>query len=89
MLHRNPLVHNYIVNLADGALFGIGIGFASWGTIFPLFISKFTDAQTLIGLIPAIHELLRAKAPWKAGYEKVLMFLSCRLILWRRKFPHH
>jgi len=55
MLHRNPLVHNYIVNLADGAFFGIGIGFSSWGTIFPLFISHFTDAQTLIGLIPAIH----------------------------------
>jgi MFS family permease len=55
MLHRNPLVHNYIVNLLDAAFFGIGIGFASWGTIFPLFISKFTNAQILIGLIPAIH----------------------------------
>lgn len=55
MRQRNPLLFNYIVNLVDAAFFGIGIGFASWGTIFPLFISKFTDAQTLIGLIPAIH----------------------------------
>ena len=52
---NKDLRHNYIVNLLDGAFFGFGIGFASYSTILPLFISTLTGSALLIGLIPAIH----------------------------------
>jgi MFS family permease len=52
---QKNLKFNYIVNLLDGAFFGFGIGFASFSTILPLFISSLTDSAFLIGLIPAIH----------------------------------
>jgi len=46
---------NFTVNTLDGAFFGLGIGFASFGTILPLFVNQFTESAILIGLIPAIH----------------------------------
>lgn len=49
------LRHNFIVNLLDGGFFGFAMGFASFITIIPLFVSTFTDSAILIGLIPAIH----------------------------------
>jgi MFS family permease len=47
--------HNLTVNLMDGAFFGFGIGFASFVTVIPLFVSTMTGSALLIGLIPAIH----------------------------------
>src|SRR5574339_423277 len=52
---RKHLRHNVIVNLLDGGFFGLAIGFASFGTILPLFVASMTDSATLIGLVPAIH----------------------------------
>ncbi|MEP0806622.1 MAG: MFS transporter [Chloroflexota bacterium] len=52
---RKHLRHNVIVNLTDGGFFGIALGFASFGTILPLFVDTMTDSATLIGLVPAIH----------------------------------
>jgi len=52
---RNNLKHNLTVNLWDGSLFGAALGFASFGTILPLFVSSMTNSATLIGLVPAIH----------------------------------
>lgn len=52
---RTHLRYNVIVNLADGGFFGLAIGFASFGTILPLFVASMTDSATLIGLVPAIH----------------------------------
>jgi MFS family permease len=49
------LVYNYVVNVLDGAFFGFALGFASFTTIIPLFISTLTDSAILIGLIPAFH----------------------------------
>lgn len=49
------LKHNILVNLLDGAFFGLGMGFASYSTILPLFVRNMTDSAMLIGLIPAIH----------------------------------
>jgi MFS family permease len=49
--------HNFIVNIIDGSLFGFGIGFSSFTTILPLFVSSMTDSAVLIGLIPAIHNV--------------------------------
>ncbi|MCL4393980.1 MAG: MFS transporter [Chloroflexi bacterium] len=51
------LKHNFIANLLDGSFFGLGIGFASFITVIPLFVSQLTDSAVLIGLIPAIHTM--------------------------------
>jgi len=53
--HRRHLHHNITVNVLDGSFFGFAMGFASFVTIIPLFISQLTDSAILIGLIPAIH----------------------------------
>jgi MFS family permease len=52
---RQYLRYNIKVGLADGGFFGIALGFASFGTILPLFVASMTDSATLIGLVPAIH----------------------------------
>ena len=54
---RIHLRHNIIFNLLDGGFFGFGLGFASFITIIPLFVSQMTDSAILIGLIPAIHSV--------------------------------
>ena len=51
------LKHNFIVNVLDGTFFGFGLGFASFATVIPLFVSNLTDSATLIGLIPAVHNV--------------------------------
>jgi MFS family permease len=48
---------NFVVNILDGGFFGFGMGFASFVTVLPLFVSTMTDSAILIGLIPAIHVL--------------------------------
>src|SRR5690242_6615210 len=52
---RRHLRYNIVVNLLDDGFFGVAIGFASFGTILPLFVASMTDSATLIGLVPAIH----------------------------------
>jgi len=51
------LNHNFLVNIIDGAFFGWGVGFTSYTTIIPLFVSTLTSSAMLIGLIPAIHNM--------------------------------
>lgn len=51
----STLRHNFLVNIVDGGFFGLAMGFASFTTILPLFVSKMTSSALLIGLIPAIH----------------------------------
>lgn len=54
----NPTTrHNFIVNILDGSFFGFALGFGSFVTVIPLFVSKLTDSAILIGLIPAIHSV--------------------------------
>ncbi len=48
---------NATVNILDGAFFGAGLGFASFTTVIPLFVSLLTNSPILIGLAPAIHSL--------------------------------
>lgn len=52
---RKHLKFNIAVSMADAALFGIGWGFGSFGTVIPLFFAQMTNSAILIGLIPAIH----------------------------------
>ncbi len=61
------LRHNLVYNIADGAFFGLAIGFASFVTVIPLFVSTMTDSAMLIGLIPAIHN---------AGWQFPQLFTS-------------
>jgi len=54
---QQNLKFNMIVNILDGAFFGLAIGFASFVTIIPLFVSTMTGSAIVIGLIPAIHSV--------------------------------
>lgn len=51
------LKHNFTVNILDGTFFGLGIGFASFATVIPLFVSNLTESALLIGLVPAVHNV--------------------------------
>jgi len=73
------LRYNTLVNLLDGAFFGFGMGFASFVTVLPLFVSTMTDSPLLIGLIPAIHA---------AGWQLPQLFLAGWVSLQRRFKPH-
>jgi len=75
---------NYIANVLDGGYFGFALGFASFTTVIPLFVSTMTSSAILIGLIPAIHsvgwqlpQLLTAKRVAKLDHIKpMVMFLT-------------
>ena len=54
---QKHLRFNFIVNMFDGGFFGLGIGFASFAAIIPLFVSHLTNSALLIGLVPAIHNV--------------------------------
>jgi MFS family permease len=53
-IHRN-MRHNMIVNITDGGWYGFGLGFASFVTVIPLFVSTLTDSTVIIGLIASVH----------------------------------
>ena len=72
------LRYNFIVNLCDGGFWGFGIGFASFVTVIPLFVSHFTDSAILIGLIPAIHA---------AGWQLPQLLLADRVARAERYKP--
>ena len=75
---RNHLRFNLGANLADGALFGLGWGFGSIGTIIPLFVSRMTTSALLIGLIPAIHAV---------GWQLPQLFMANSVSRLRRYKP--
>lgn len=52
---RKNLQFNIFVSFIDAGFFGLALGFGSFSTIIPLFVSHLTDAAMLIGLAPAIH----------------------------------
>ena len=78
LIDRNILKHNLVFNLMDGAFFGFGIGFASFTTILPLFVSTMTNSALLIGLIPAIHNV---------GWQFPQLFTAGRLSRMERYKP--
>jgi MFS family permease len=69
---------NASVNLLDGAFFGLALGFSSFITIIPLFVSQLTDSAILIGLIPAIHAV---------GWQLPQIFTAGRVRRLRRFKP--
>lgn len=69
------LKFNLVVNILDGCFFGLALGFASWVTVIPLFVSAMTSSAILIGLIPAIHSI---------GWQLPQLFTSKRVSMQRR-----
>lgn len=69
---------NFTVNVLDGAFFGAALGFASFITVVPLFVSSMTDSAILIGLIPAIHSM---------GWQLPQLFTANRVARLRRYKP--
>ncbi len=73
--HARNLRFNFTVNVLDGGFFGAALGFASFITIIPLFVSNLTDSAVLIGLIPAIHAV---------GWQLPQLFTAPRVSRLRR-----
>jgi MFS family permease len=81
---RKNLRWNYIANVLDGGFFGLGIGFASFTTVIPLFVYNMTDSAILIGLISAIHvmgfqlpQLLMARSVSRLKrYKPMVMWMT-------------
>jgi MFS family permease len=48
---------NFAANVGDGAFWQLGISFISVQAILPVFVSRLTTSDLLIGLIPAIMEV--------------------------------
>src|SRR5262245_48406729 len=46
---------NFTVNVLDGAFFGFGLGFSSFVTMIPLFVSTLTQSSVVIGFIASMH----------------------------------
>jgi MFS family permease len=67
---KKNLRHNYIVNILDGSFFGLALGFASFTTILPLFVSTLTNSAVLIGLVPAFHN---------TGFQLPQLFIAKRM----------
>lgn len=72
------LRHNFIVSVLDGGFFGLALGFASFVTILPLFVSTMTDSTILIGLVPALHNM---------GWQLPQLLMAGRVAHLRRYKP--
>jgi MFS family permease len=75
---RKDLRYNVAVNMADAIFFGAALGFGSFGTIIPLFVSQFTTSAILIGLVPAIHAV---------GWQLPQLFTANKVASLRRYKP--
>jgi len=75
---RKDLRYNVSVNMADAVFFGAALGFGSFGTILPLFVSQLTTSATLIGLVPAIHAV---------GWQLPQLFTANQVTRLRRYKP--
>ena len=76
---QRDLKHNIICNLADGGIFGLAVGLASYSTVIPLFVATMTDSAVLIGLIPAIHNM---------GWQLPQLLVAKRINKMGRVKPH-
>ena len=67
-LSANPeieksLKFHFAANLLDGGFFGFALGFASFVTILPLFVSTMTSSALLIGLVLQYLASLKLHSP--------------------------
>jgi MFS family permease len=71
------LRRNATLLIMDGSFFGFAMGFASFTTVIPLFLSTLTSSTILIGLIPAVRTM---------GYQLPPLFVASAVA--RRKYYH-
>ncbi|MBI1259611.1 MAG: MFS transporter [Chloroflexi bacterium] len=69
---------NFTLNLLEGGLFGLGLGFASYVTVIPLFMARLTESSILIGLIAAMRAV---------GWQLPQLLTSNRVARIRRYKP--
>jgi len=69
---------NFSINLAEGGLFGLGLGFSSFVTVIPLFMASLTHSSILIGLIAAMRAV---------GWQLPQLLTSNRVARLRRYKP--
>lgn len=67
---RRNVRFNFTMGVLDGAFFGLGMSFASFVTIIPLFMSQLTDSSALIGLVVSLHTL---------GWQIPQLFIASRV----------
>ncbi len=73
---------NFLVNVLDGGFLGSALGFASFVTIVPLFVSSMTDSAVLIGLASAIH-VIGWQLPQLLTVDKVTRLSRYKpMVLW-------
>jgi MFS family permease len=77
-MQRGQVRHNFLVNLLDGTFFGLGLGFASWVTVIPLFFASLTESTVLIGLVATIHLM---------GWQLPQLFITGRMARLTRYKP--
>lgn len=71
-LRATPIIAITSPSMCWMAAFCVGVGFASWVTVFPLFVSHLTDSALLIGLIPAVRTNYLAVTPGVHGTRRGL-----------------
>ena len=82
--HYQHFRFNLTVSSMDSSFFGFALGLASFITVVPLFVDKFTDSAILIGLIAATHQVgwqlpqiltaHRVSRSWR--YKPMVLFLT-------------
>lgn len=73
---------NFLVNVLDGGFLGSALGFASFVTVVPLFVSAMTDSAVLIGLASAIH-VIGWQLPQLLTVDKVTRLSRYKpMVLW-------
>ncbi len=75
---KKNLTYNYIINISEASLWGLGSGLASTTAILPLFLLKYTDSAILIGLIPAIQTI---------GFQLPQLFMAKKVASQNRYKP--
>ncbi len=75
---QKNLRFNFTVNVMDGAFYGFALGFSSYVTVIPLFVSTLTQSSILIGLVASLHLI---------GFQLPQLFTSNRVARLRRYKP--
>ncbi|MEO8394851.1 MAG: hypothetical protein ABI700_17785 [Chloroflexota bacterium] len=69
---------NFAINIAEGGMFGLGLGFASFVTVIPLFMASLTNSSILIGVVAAMRAI---------GWQLPQLLTSNRVARIRRYKP--
>lgn len=77
VIYRNTRF-NFTTGILDGIFFGLGLGFASFVTVIPLFISTLTDSSVLVGLVASLHTI---------GWQLPQLFMASRVARLTRYKP--